>query len=106
MLDEACEVLKRLLTAEGPVDYRGEHYQLVRAPFAPRCLPEAAPADRGGGGRGAADVPHGARYGDVMNVVGITPAELRRKIGVLEERCAEVGRDPAEIRKTVLTLCR
>ena len=103
MLDEACEVLKRLLTAEGPVDYRGEHYQLVRAPFAPRCLQKPHPPIVVAGGGEQRTFRTVARYGDVMNVVGITPAELRRKIGVLEERCAEVGRDPAEIRKTVLT---
>lgn len=103
MLDEACEVIHRLLTEEGPIDYRGRHYRLEAAPFAPRCVqqPRAPIVVAGGGERRTFRTL--ARFGDVMNVVASTPAELRRKIAVLEERCAEVGRDPAEIRKTILT---
>jgi alkanesulfonate monooxygenase SsuD/methylene tetrahydromethanopterin reductase-like flavin-dependent oxidoreductase (luciferase family) len=41
-----------------------------------------------------------ARYGDVMNVSG-TPEQVKAKIGVLEQHCRDVGRDPSEIRKTV-----
>jgi alkanesulfonate monooxygenase SsuD/methylene tetrahydromethanopterin reductase-like flavin-dependent oxidoreductase (luciferase family) len=44
-----------------------------------------------------------ARFGDVMNVVASTPVELRHKIDVLERHCEAVDRDPAEIRKTILT---
>lgn len=103
MLDEACEVIHRLLTEEGPLDYRGRYYQLDAAPFGPRCLqrPRAPIVVAGGGEQRTFRTL--ARFGDVMNVVASTPEELRRKIAVLEERCAEVGRNPAEIRKTILT---
>jgi len=33
-----------------------------------------------------------------------TPADLRHKIAVLEEHCAGVGRDPAEIQKSAAAL--
>ena len=41
-----------------------------------------------------------ARHGDVMNLDEATPAQVTHKIGVLEEHCREIGRDPAEITKT------
>jgi alkanesulfonate monooxygenase SsuD/methylene tetrahydromethanopterin reductase-like flavin-dependent oxidoreductase (luciferase family) len=41
-----------------------------------------------------------ARYGDVMNVSG-TPEQVRHKIEVVEKHCRDVGRDPAEITRTV-----
>jgi alkanesulfonate monooxygenase SsuD/methylene tetrahydromethanopterin reductase-like flavin-dependent oxidoreductase (luciferase family) len=41
-----------------------------------------------------------AKYGDVMNVSG-PPSAVREKIAVLEQHCRDVGRDPAEIEKTV-----
>ncbi|MDE0349205.1 MAG: LLM class flavin-dependent oxidoreductase, partial [Gammaproteobacteria bacterium] len=41
-----------------------------------------------------------AKYGDIMNVIA-GPEELRELIGVLEGHCEAIGRDPAEIRKTV-----
>lgn len=103
MLEEACELTDLLLTAEGPVDYAGKHYSLDQAVLAPRCLqrPRAPLVIAGGGERRTLRTV--ARYGDVMNVVASTPGELRHKIEVLERHCEEAGRDPGEIRKTILT---
>jgi alkanesulfonate monooxygenase SsuD/methylene tetrahydromethanopterin reductase-like flavin-dependent oxidoreductase (luciferase family) len=42
-----------------------------------------------------------AQYADACNLFG-DPDTVRHKIGVLERHCADVGRDPAEITKTVL----
>lgn len=41
-----------------------------------------------------------ARYADACNVFG-APADVRRKLGVLDRYCERAGRDPAEITKTV-----
>ena len=41
-----------------------------------------------------------AMYGDIMNIMN-GPEEMKRLSGVLEQHCEAVGRDPAEIRKTV-----
>ena len=43
-----------------------------------------------------------ARYADACNIFG-NPDNLRRKYGILEEHCLDVGRDYAEIEKTNLT---
>jgi alkanesulfonate monooxygenase SsuD/methylene tetrahydromethanopterin reductase-like flavin-dependent oxidoreductase (luciferase family) len=46
-----------------------------------------------------------AQYGDACNLFG-DPDTVRHKIGVLERHCADVGRDPAEITKTILMTVR
>ena len=38
-----------------------------------------------------------ARYSDIWNNMAITQAQLGPKIEALHKRCADVGRDPAEI---------
>ena len=39
-------------------------------------------------------------YGDVMILDEATPAQVTHKIGVLEDHCRAIGRDPDEITKT------
>ena len=53
----------------------------------------------GGGERRTLDLV--ARYGDACNVFGGDPAVVRHKFDVLRRHCERVGRDPAEITKTV-----
>ncbi len=42
-----------------------------------------------------------AEHADLWNCYG-TPAELAHKSAILDEHCASLGRDPAEIERTVL----
>jgi probable F420-dependent oxidoreductase len=42
-----------------------------------------------------------AEHADLWNCYG-TPAELAHKNAILDEHCAEIGRDPGEIERTVL----
>jgi probable F420-dependent oxidoreductase len=42
-----------------------------------------------------------AEYADIWNCYG-TPAEMAHKNAILDEHCTSVGRDPAEIERTVL----
>jgi F420-dependent oxidoreductase-like protein len=101
-LEEACALIKALFSAEELVDFEGRYYRLERAPFSPRCVQQPhAPIMVGGGGE-KRTLRTLARYGDVMNVGG-TPEVVRHKIEVLEAHCADVGRDPAEITRTVFT---
>ena len=44
-----------------------------------------------------------AQYGDWCNVHG-EPADVRRKLRVLDDHCEEVGRDPKEIVKSLAWL--
>ena len=101
-LDEAVRLIRMLFDAEGPVTFQGKHYALRDAVFAPRCVQRPHPPIMIGGGGEKRTLRTLARYGDVMNVSG-TPDAVKAKIEVLERHCRDVGRDPAEIEKTVFT---
>jgi alkanesulfonate monooxygenase SsuD/methylene tetrahydromethanopterin reductase-like flavin-dependent oxidoreductase (luciferase family) len=43
-----------------------------------------------------------AQYGDACNLFASSPEEVEHKLNVLRRHCDDVGRDYAEIRKTVM----
>ena len=45
-----------------------------------------------------------AKYGDIMNLDECTPAEVERKLGVLNEHCQAIDRDPGEIEKSAFVV--
>jgi F420-dependent oxidoreductase-like protein len=102
-LEEACALIRGLLTGDGPVDFRGRYYRLDKAPFAPRSArAKHIPIMVGGGGE-KRTLRTLARYGDIMNAGG-TPTDFARKVEVLTQHCEAVGRDPAEIEKTAFII--
>ena len=99
-LEEACKLLKTLFTAEDLVDFNGKYYKLHQAPFEPKCVQHPHPPIMVGGWGEKRTLRTLAMYGDIMNIMN-GPEEMKRLSGVLEQHCEAVGRDPAEIRKTV-----
>lgn len=99
-LEEACKLLKTLFMAEDLVDFDGKYYQLHQAPFAPKSVQQPHPPIMVGGWGEKRTLRTLAMYGDIMNIMD-GPEEMKRLSGVLERHCETVGRDPAEIRKTV-----
>lgn len=96
LLDEAAAAVRALLH-EGAATLAGDHVQLDDARNEPRPLQPRLPVWIGGTGerRTAAVV---ARHGDGWNLPFIAPHELPAKRAALARHCAEVGRDPDEIR--------
>ncbi len=43
-----------------------------------------------------------AQYGDACNLFATSPAEIAHKLEVLQRHCDDVGRDSAEIEKTII----
>lgn len=99
VLEEAAHVVRSLLREE-VTDFDGEHFQLTEARLEPKPVQPDLPMWIGGGGE-KRTLRIAARYADGWNVPFISPEELARKRGVLHEHCADVGRDPAEIRCAV-----
>lgn len=98
-LDEALAVCRELLTEE-QATFTGEFYTVREARNSPRPVRGTVPVlVAGGGERRTLDLV--ARYGDACNVFAGDPATVRHKFGVLDGHCARVGRDPAEITRTV-----
>lgn len=102
-LEEACHLIRELFTSAGPVDFNGRYYRLDNAPFAPRAGGSAPIQIMIGGGGEKRTLRTLARYGDIMNVGG-TPREFAAKVDILNQHCAEVGRNPAEISKTAFII--
>ncbi|HYZ01050.1 MAG TPA: LLM class flavin-dependent oxidoreductase [Candidatus Binatia bacterium] len=48
-------------------------------------------------------LPLAARHAAEWNVHGVSPDEFRAKSAVLDRACAEAGRDPGEIRRSMMT---
>jgi F420-dependent oxidoreductase-like protein len=100
-LGEALQICRALFRDE-QASFAGAHYAVRAAPNSPRPLAGSIPVLVGGGGE-RRTLALTARYGDACNVFG-DAATVRHKFDVLERHCEQVGRDPAEITKTVFVL--
>lgn len=97
-LDEAVGIMRGLLDSQ-EVTHAGPHYQTDHLRHAPRPIQDRLPIMIGGSGE-QKTLRTVARYADMWNAMG-PPDFLRHKDEVLRERCLEVGRDEAEIERTV-----
>jgi F420-dependent oxidoreductase-like protein len=83
--------------------FNGAHYQLARPLNSPQTLQRPHPPIMIGGGGEKKTLRLVAQYADACNLFGNMPtAELRRKLDILREHCAAVGRPYQEIEKTAL----
>ena len=104
-LEEAVELIKKLFTEEGPVDYNGRYYKLKKAYLSPPCTQKPhIPIMVGGNGENRT-LRTLARFGDICNIdfnLPGSPEIFKHKLEVVKRHCEEIGRDPAEIKKTML----
>ncbi len=99
-LDEACRVIK-LLWSEERSDFEGRYYRLDGAIANPTPLQTPHPPIWIGGSGERKTLRVVAEHADVWNAAGGDAAEVARLSSVLDGHCADVGRDPAEIRRSV-----
>jgi len=99
-LEEACEVIRSLWTRER-TSFAGKHYQLAGAIAEPKPVQQPHPPIWIGGSGRQRTLRITARYADVWNAAWGSPDEVAEVSAVLDQRCAEIGRDPAEIRRSV-----
>ena len=100
-LDEACQVIKALLTQERTT-FRGRHFHLEEAPLEPKAVQQPLPLLVAGGGE-RVTLRIAARWADQWNAWGDVDT-IRSKLGVLDRHCAAVGRDPRQIRRSAQAL--
>ena len=96
MFDEACEVIVGLLT-NTTTDFDGRHYTLRQARCEPKPVQRPHPPIVIGGGGEKRTLRAVARFAQHWNYPGGPPEEFAHKRKILDEHCAELGRDPGEI---------
>jgi F420-dependent oxidoreductase-like protein len=98
MLEETLQICQQMWSDnDGP--YHGKHYQLAETICQPQPI-RRPPILIGGGGE-KKTLRLVAQYADVWNSTDSEIDVLTHKIDVLTRHCETVGRDVAEIRKTV-----
>jgi F420-dependent oxidoreductase-like protein len=98
-LDEELAICRAMFGAE-PASFSGKFYTLRDAYNSPRPVRGSIPVlVAGGGEKRTLDLV--ARYGDACNVFAGALADVRHKFDVLDAHCERIGRDPAEITRTV-----
>jgi F420-dependent oxidoreductase-like protein len=99
MLEEGVQVLRSLLHEEVS-NFDGRDYTLTDARLEPRPVQEKVPIWIGGGGE-KRTLRICAKYADGWNIPFTAPEVVAHKRDVLHQHCADVGRDPADIRVSV-----
>ena len=104
ILTEQVEIVHRLWGADGDlVDFEGEHYRLEACPALPTPYQDPHPPLIIGGGAGPRSAALAARWADEYDVVHANPAQTKERFQRISAACETIGRDPAEIRRSLLT---
>ncbi len=99
-LEEALQICRAMFERDH-VSFEGAHYRTDDARNLPRPVQAGGPEILVGGGGERRTLRLVAQYADACNLHG-DPDGIRHKLEVLHRHCADVGRDPAEIRVTRL----
>jgi alkanesulfonate monooxygenase SsuD/methylene tetrahydromethanopterin reductase-like flavin-dependent oxidoreductase (luciferase family) len=99
-LDEACTVIRRLWTSDEPFDFAGHHVQLTGAFGNPKPVQRPHPPILVGG-RASATLRVVAKHADRWNIPGGDLDDATRRSALLDRYCAEIGRDPASITRSI-----
>lgn len=97
---EACTVIRRLWTSPEPFDFHGEYLDLTGAFCNPKPIQDPHPPIVIGG-RSAAVLRIVAEHADVWNIPGGDIADVVQRSALLDRYCAENGRDPASITRSI-----
>jgi F420-dependent oxidoreductase-like protein len=98
-LEEALTICKAMFTQERP-SFEGRYYRIDRALNRPRPIQAGGPKIMVGGGGEKRTLKAAARFADITNWFG-TLEEAAAKLAVLDRHCEAIGRDPAEITRTI-----
>ena len=98
-LEEGVQCVRGLLHDE-VTDFDGQWCRLSQARNEPRPVQAKLPIWAGGGGE-KRTLKIAARYADGWNIPFPSPEAFTHKNQVLDAHCADVGRDPGEIRRAV-----
>jgi F420-dependent oxidoreductase-like protein len=99
-LEEALPIIRSLWT-EPRTTFTGKQYLLTEAVAEPKPVQTPHPPIWIGGVGRRRTLRMAAEHAAVWNAPGGSPAEVAELSAVLDGHCADIGRDPAEIRRSV-----
>ncbi|MBV9920470.1 MAG: LLM class F420-dependent oxidoreductase [Pseudonocardia sp.] len=99
-LEEALPIIRSLWT-EARTTSAGKHYRLVDAVAEPKPVQTPHPPIWIGGTGRRRTLRMAAEHAAVWNAPGGRPEQVAELSAVLDGHCAAIGRDPAEIRRSV-----
>ncbi len=101
-LEETLQICLQMWSDDdGP--YVGTHYRLAETICSPRPIQSPRPPILIGGSGEQKTLRLVAKYADACNLFSTTRDEVARKLAVLERHCEAEDRDPATIRKTMIS---
>ncbi|MFB6267348.1 MAG: TIGR03560 family F420-dependent LLM class oxidoreductase [Halodesulfurarchaeum sp.] len=101
--EEGVEVVASLLRADDPVTFEGTYYDLDGAQLLPRPDRPGGPPILVGGNGPERTLRIAARFADEWNGVFLPPERFEELNGRLDDYLREEGREPAEVRRSVMT---
>ena len=99
-LDEALTIIRAMFTEERP-SFEGRYYRIEDALNVPRPVQQGGPRILVGGGGEQRTLKIAAKHADMTHWFPLGFEVLRHKTEVLERHCAEIGRDPSTIERTM-----
>jgi F420-dependent oxidoreductase-like protein len=99
-LEEALPVIRSLWTAPRTT-FTGRHYRLIDAVAEPKPVQSPHPPIWIGGTGRRRTLRMAAEHAAVWKSPGGTPGQVSELSAVLDRHCADIGRDPSEIRRSV-----
>ncbi len=99
-LEEALAIAKAMFTEDRP-SFAGKHYVIQEALNSPRPVQSGGPPILIGGMGEQRTLRIAAKYADMTHWFSLGLDALKRKTSILEGYCAEIGRDPASIERTM-----
>ncbi|MGD0704974.1 MAG: LLM class flavin-dependent oxidoreductase [Trebonia sp.] len=103
-LAETCALVKRLWKEAEPFDFAGSCYRLTGAICEPKPAQRPHPPIMIGSGGERHGLRIVAEHADIWSSPTFTAADFRHKSAILDRHCAAIGRDPAEITRSVQVL--
>ena len=99
-LEESVQIIRALWT-QPRTTFEGRHYRLRQAVAEPKPVQQPHPPIWIGGSGPKRTLRIAAQYADVWNAAGGSPQEIAASSVILDQHCADIGRDPAQIRRSV-----
>jgi F420-dependent oxidoreductase-like protein len=101
-LEETLQICLQMWDPHADGPFEGKHYQLARTLCSPQPLTQPHPEVLIGGGGERKTLRLVARYGDACNLFAASREGVQHKLDVLHRHCEDAGRDPSQIRVTLL----